>query len=192
MMAATPEDHRHEGIYFNLLEAVVTEEHGGNTWDTMLEAAGLSGAYTSLGNYPDDDLLKLVAAASAVLGMPADAVLRWVGREALPRDAERFPSFFSGHASAQSFILTLNEVIHPEVRKLYPGADVPDFEFHRPSEETLVVTYRSRRKLCELAEGMIDGSAGYYAQVVTIEQPLCMNRGDDRCELVCTFSHASG
>ena len=50
--------------------------------------------------------------------------------------------------------------------------------------------YRSKRKLCALAEGMIDGAAGYYAQVVTIEQPLCMNRGDDKCELVCTFSPA--
>ena len=78
------------------------------------------------------------------------------------------------------------------MRKLYPGADVPDFEFHRPSEETLVVTYRSKRKLCKLAEGMFDGSARHYAQVVTIELPLCVNRGDDRCELVCTFSRAGG
>ena len=181
-----------KGIYFNLLEAVVTRDHGEVTWDALLEAAGLDGAYTSLGSYSDDDLMKLVAAASSVLGITPEAVLRWVGREALPLEAERFPSFFSGHVSAQSFILTLNDFVHPEVRKLYPGADVPDFEFHRPSEETLVVTYRSKRRLCKLAEGMIDGSAGHYAQVVTIEQPLCMNRGDDRCELVCTFSHASG
>ncbi len=181
-----------KGFYFNLFEAVVTKDHGGDTWDAMLEAAGLDGAYTSLGNYPDDDVTKLVAAASSALGIPAEAVLRWFGREALPLLAERYPSLFSSPVSAQSFILTLNEVVHSEVRKLYPGADVPDFEFHRPSEETLVVTYRSRRKLCALAEGMIDGSARYYAQVVKIEQPLCMNRGDDRCELVCTFSHASG
>ena len=126
-----------KGIYFNLLEAVVTRDHGEVTWDALLEAAGLDGAYTSLGSYSDDDLMKLVAAASSVLGITPEAVLRWVGREALPLEAERFPSFFSGHVSAQSFILTLNDMIHPEVRKLYPGADVPDFEFLRPSEETL-------------------------------------------------------
>ena len=180
-----------KGIIFNLLEAVVARDHGDETWDALLEAARLDGAYTSLGSYPDDDLTKLVAAASATLGTPADAVMRWFGREVLPLLAERYPSFLSGHASAQSFVSTLNDVIHPEVRKLYPGADVPDFEFHRPSEETLVVRYRSTRKLCALAEGLIDGAAGYYAQVVTIEQPLCMNREDDQCELVCTFSHAS-
>ncbi len=107
-----------KGIYFNLLEAVVTRDRGEVTWDALLEAAGLDGAYTSLGSYPDDDLMKLVAAASSILGIPAEEVLRWVGREALPLEAERFPSFFSGHASAQSFILTLNDFVHPEVRKL--------------------------------------------------------------------------
>ncbi len=181
-----------KGVVFNLLEAVVTRVHGDETWDALLEAARLDGAYTSLGSYPDADLTKLVAAASAALGTPAETVIRWFGRGALPLLAERYPSFFSGHVSAQSFVSTLNDIIHPEVRKLYPSADTPDFEFHRPSEETLVVGYRSKRKLCALAEGLIDGAASYYAQVVTIEQPLCMNRGDDRCELVCTFSHASG
>ena len=179
-----------KGIVFNLVEEVITRDHGDGTWDALLEAARLDGAYTSLGSYSDDDLTKLGAAASSALGTPAEAVIRWFGREALPLLAERYPSFFSGHASAQSFVSTSNDIIHPEVRKLYPGADVPDFEFHRPSEETLVVGYRSKRKLCALAEGFIDGSAGYYAQVVTIEQPLCMNRGDDKCELVCTFSPA--
>ncbi len=152
-----------KGIYFNLFEAVVTRDHDDDTRDAPLEAARLDGACTWLGSYPDDDLTKLAAAASSALGTPAEAVMRWLGREALPLLAERYLSFFSGPASAQSFVSTVDDIVHPEVRKLYPGADVPGFEFQRPSEETLVVTYRSRRKLCALAEGFFDGPAGCYA-----------------------------
>ena len=37
------------------------------------------------------------------------------------------------HEDVRSFLPTLNDIIHPEVRKLYPGADVPTFGLqHRP------------------------------------------------------------
>ena len=53
-----------KGVVFNLLEAVVEEEHGEAAWDGLLDATGLDGSYTSLGNYPDADLVGLVGAAS--------------------------------------------------------------------------------------------------------------------------------
>ena len=37
-----------KGIVFNLLEEVVTEAYGADAWDSLLDAAGLDGAYTSL------------------------------------------------------------------------------------------------------------------------------------------------
>ena len=63
-----------KGIVFNLLEEVVIRHHGEDVWDALLDAAGVAGAYTSLGNYPDEDLGKLVAAAAtmrAPRGSPA-------------------------------------------------------------------------------------------------------------------------
>ena len=41
-------------VVFNLLEAVVTRALGDDTWDALLEAARVDGAYTSLGSCPDD------------------------------------------------------------------------------------------------------------------------------------------
>src|SRR5690348_13967944 len=111
-----------KGIVFNLLEQIVTAEHGDETWEALLDASGLDGAYTSLGSYPDEDLFALVGAASAALDTPADAVVRWFGRSAMPLFAERYPQLFAEHAGTRSFVLTLNDIIHPEVRKLYPGA----------------------------------------------------------------------
>ena len=176
-----------KGVVFNLLEELVTRDHGEDTWDDLLETADLEGAYTSLGSYDDADLMKLVGAGSHALDVPPDDIVRWFGREALPRFAASYPDFFSPHDSARSFVLTLNEIIHPQVRNLYPGADVPVFDFDDAPGRPLAMGYRSKRQLCSFAEGLIEGSATHYGQTVVIEQPECMKQGDERCLLTLDF-----
>jgi hypothetical protein len=170
-----------KGIIFNLVEEVVTAEHGEDTWDLLLEDSELEGAYTSLGSYPDDDLHKLVASASGALDLPPADVVRGIGRSAIPLLAQRYPGFFEGH-DCRSFLLTLNDIIHPEVRKIYPGADAPDFTFEEHPHR-LDLGYTSGRRLCALAEGFVLGAGDHFGENVTIEQPECMLRGDDRCLL---------
>jgi heme-NO-binding protein len=172
-----------KGIVFNLLEECVRREHGEDTWDALLEAAGVDGAYTSLGSYPDEELARLVTAASQALDTPEDDVVRWFGRSALPLLAERYPQFFEPHDSTRPFLLTLNDIIHPEVRKIYPGADVPEFDFDTSSDDVLLMEYRSGRTLCSFGEGLIEGAAANYGEQVTIDQPTCVKRGDPSCVL---------
>jgi predicted hydrocarbon binding protein len=176
-----------KGVVFNLLEQVVSRDYGEDAWDDLLDAAGVDGAYTSLGSYSDGDLLKLVGAASEVLDRPPEEVVRWFGRSALPLLAESYPQFFAPHSSARSFVLTLNDIIHPEVRKIYPGAGVPEFDYD-DSGEVLRMGYSSPRRLCKFGEGLIAGAAAYYGESVAIEQPQCMIRGDERCVLEISFS----
>lgn len=173
-----------KGIVFNLLEEVVRAEYGEDAWDDLLDRAGLDGVYTSLGGYPDADMGSLVGAASDLLGLPPGTIVRWFGRRAIPLLSERYPDFFEGHTSARSFLLTLNSIIHPEVRKVYPGADVPVFDLLASDDPwTLSIGYRSARKMCALAEGFIEGSADHFGEHVEIEQPSCMLHGDDHCLL---------
>ena len=162
-------------------------EHGEDAWDDTLERAALDGAYTAVGNYPDSEFLQLLAALPAATDQQPETQLRWFGAKAIPLLARRYPVFFEGHESTQPFLLTLNDIIHPEVRKLYPDADVPVFDFSHEGENTLVVGYRSGRRLCFLAEGFIEGASSHFGQHVAIEQRRCMHHGDERCDLVCTF-----
>jgi hypothetical protein len=179
-----------KGVVFNLLEEVVTRDYGQEAWDQVLDAAGLDGAYTSLGGYPDDQLFALIGAASTALDKQPDEIVRWFGREALPLLAANYPHFFEHHTSARPFILTLNDIIHPEVRKLYPGADVPVFDFDATSNNGLLMGYSSARKLCSLAEGLIEGAADHYGEKASIEQLECMKRGDEKCLLQISFETA--
>ena len=181
-----------KGIVFNLLEAVVRRDYGDDTWDALLEAAEADGAYSSLGNYSDQEMMRLVGAASSALKLPADDVVRWFGRNALPLLAEKHPHFFAAHRSTRPFLLTLNDVIHSEVRKLYPGADVPVFTYDTSSSDVLLMHYSSHRKLCALAEGFIEATAAHFGEELSLDQPECMKRGDDKCVLRISVSKARG
>lgn len=177
-----------KGIVFNLLAEAVSKQFGEDTWDNLLDAAGLEGAYTSLGNYPDAEIFKLVEAASQALKLPPDAVLRWFGRAAMPLLVARYPGFFVNHRDTRSFLLTLNDIIHPEVRMLYPGAATPEFEFDASSPDVLQMDYRSQRKLCALAEGFVLGAGDHFKEEVSLEHPVCMHRGDAKCTLQLRFA----
>ena len=172
-----------KGIIFNLLETVVTRDLGEDTWDALLDTAGLGGAYTSVGTYPHEELLALVGAASDATGRPADDLVRWFGREAIPLLYERYAVFFDPHTGTRAFLLTLNDVIHPEVRKLYPGASTPVFSFDTTSPTTLLMEYKSERSLCSFAEGLINGTGVHYGEQLAVEHTECKKRGDERCLL---------
>ncbi|THC41868.1 heme NO-binding domain-containing protein [Massilia sp. Mn16-1_5] len=176
-----------KGIVFNLLEEAVSTEFGDATWDRLLDDAGLDGAYTSLGSYDDAEIFRLVGVASAALGMPEQDVLRWFGRRAMPLLAKRYPAFFAGHPNTRSFLLTLNNMIHPEVRKLYPGASPPVFDFDTADSEQLVIGYNSARRLCALAEGFMQGAAEHFQEQAAITQSQCMHAGDDKCSFHVRF-----
>ncbi|MFY0409019.1 heme NO-binding domain-containing protein [Solicola sp. PLA-1-18] len=173
-----------KGIIFNLVEDIVTAEHGEDTWDALVDQAGVDGAYTSLGDYPDADLGRLVAAASAALETPADDIVRWIGRQAMPIFVQRYPGLFSRHYGTRSFALGLNEVIHPEVHKLYPGAATPQFAFDTSDPSALGMEYRSARQMCSFAEGLLYGAGDHFGEDLVITQPRCMKRDDDHCLLV--------
>jgi hypothetical protein len=178
-----------KGIIFNLLEDVVISNHGEDTWDQLLATTGLDGAYTSLGSYPDEQIQELVGAASRMLGLTSFEVLRWFGQQAIPLLFDRYPGFFSSQPSTRPFVLSVNSIIHPEVRKVYPGADVPTFEFLQAPNGDLMMGYRSARRLCALAQGFIEGAATHYGETVLFEHRECMHKGDKQC--LCSISFSS-
>ena len=177
-----------KGIVFTLLETCVSAKYGEDTWDDMLTAADLDGAYTSLGNYEDQEVVELIAAGAEILKVEPDDVERWFGEAAMPHLANSYPEFFANHSGSRGFVLTLNDIIHPEVRKLYPGADVPDFEFEDAGQNDLLMHYESERKMCSFAEGLIRGAGKYYGERVDVEHTSCMKTGDERCTLRITFA----
>ncbi len=171
-----------KGVIFNILERVVTDAFDEDTWDDLLDASGADGAYTSMGTYPDEELMALVAAASERTGMSSAEVVRWFGQRALPLLAEAHPEFFAEHSTTFELVHRLNDTIHAEVRTLYPEAIVPTFDVDE-RDDHLEMIYRSPRRLCHLAIGFLEGTATYFGEVATVHQPRCMHDGAPHCVL---------
>lgn len=181
-----------KGVVFNLLEQVVTDAYGEDTWETLLDNTGLSGAYTSLGSYPDEDMEALVAAACAALSLPRSAVLRWFGVQAMPLLAKAYPVFFEEHKTSKTFLAGINSVIHAEVRKLYPGAACPHFNIGALDSGAMTMDYVSTRRMCALAQGFVEGAGKFYCEDVRFEHTTCVDNGDDRCRFEITWGSALG
>lgn len=145
-----------KGVVFNAAEEAVTEIYSADTWDDLIDAAGVDGIYSSVGDYPDTELVNIVKAASEATGLSVDEVLVAVGRKALKYLAARVENLLVGCAGPFEMLLMIHDVIHVEVMKLYEDAVPPSFEYWRLSDG-LRMRYRSARCLDALAEGLILG-----------------------------------
>ena len=94
--------------------------------------ADVESAFDSDGSYPDAVLRKLVAAVAKRAHQTPGEALQWFGRHSMPLLALRYPTFFASQSSTRSFVLTLNDIIHPEVRRLYPQGNMPNFSSTLP------------------------------------------------------------
>lgn len=157
-----------KGIIFNVVEEVLEDVGGQGTWDSVLSKADDPGVYTSVGNYPDERLARLVAASAEHLEVSQADVLQTVGRKGIGVLAARYPTLFEQAGDLGTFLAGLDDTIHAEVRKIYEGAAPPGFSMAEV-DDGFDLTYTSARHLPELAVGFILGSADHFGTPVTVD-----------------------
>lgn len=174
-----------KGVLFNVVEDVVTEVMSADAWDDIVERAEVSGAYTSLGNYPDEELGRLVAATAAQAELSEADTLRLSGRLGFKHLAERAPQLLVGLDDWRAVLGSLDDIIHPEVRKIYPESDVPGFDTIDDGDG-LLVTYTSKRGLCALADGLMTGTGAWFDVTLVVVHESCIHEGDPACVMRVT------
>ncbi len=172
-----------KGVVFNVVHEVVDAQLGPATWDDAIDRSGVEGVYTSLGNYPDAELGQLVGALAHSTRLSDDEVLVFAGRHGFERLAERHPDLVAAYDNWPEVIEHLDDIIHPEVAKIYPGVEVPSFEVVELADRSVRVVYRSRRQLCALAEGLLRGLGTWFRCELEVEHVECERRGDASCTL---------
>ncbi len=95
-------------------------------------------------------------------------LLRVYGRHLFGRFHQGYNGFFNGIKDSFSFLSTVQNVIHVEVRKLYPDAELPEFESTRLAPNHLSMIYRSPRCLGDFAEGLIEGCIAHFGEHIKI------------------------
>ena len=177
------------GIIFTALADMVEEQYGLDVWFELIDGCDLpsGGVYTAGGYYDDQEVFSLVGALCEHLDLPTEFVLRAFGvylSKILLDDHRRY---LKENKDLKSFLMAVNNVIHVDVEKLYPGTSVPFLSYVDRDENHLTLFYSSKRKLCFLAEGLIEGAADYYKTEIALIHAECMHRGDEYCRFEISF-----
>jgi predicted hydrocarbon binding protein len=178
-----------KGIITNILGEFVESTYGIVEWNEVLNDAGVSGDYNSYDIYPDGELLGLIAIVSKRNEIPANVLVHKFGSFMYSSFAERYPELIDKYVNVLELLESIDSVIHVEVNKLHPGAITPVFEHEYLNDRQLKLKYYSKRKLCDLALGLIDGAALYLKQPCDVVHSRCMHKdGGDHCEFLVTVN----
>ena len=184
-----------KGVIFNLLEDFVSEGWGEETYEAILAGCPLHTKEPFVGpaTYPDADLLAIVSKTTERLGISVPEAVHSFGKYCFPRLAAKFPVFVQGHVHPKTFLKTIDNVIHVEVRKLFRDAEPPRITYTDPADDRLVLRYESKRRLCSLMTGLLEGAGEFFAVPIEYTQTQCMLQGAPACEFDLRFpSQAEG
>jgi len=159
-----------KGMVFTEFLEMVEDKFSADMVDDIISdsAPPSGGAYTAVGTYDHSELVGMVVALSQRSGLPVPALVHAFGIHLFGRFHALYPGFFSGITSAVEFLYGIESVIHTEVRKLYPDAQLPSFECERLPDGGLNMVYASPRHFGDLAEGLIGGAITFFGDPLTL------------------------
>ncbi len=164
-----------KGLIFSEFLEYVEATYSPEMVDDIIDACDLlsGGAYTTVGSYQHQELLNLTAALSERRGISTAGLLREFGKYLFGRLIAGFPHFTHNAKSTFELLYSVEDYMSQEVRKLYPDARVPRFNFESSHPNQFVVIYHSSRPFADLAYGMIEGVVEHFSEDIEIECDMC-------------------
>ncbi len=179
-----------KGIVFNLLEDFITELVGEDRLDDIQHACRFRTQEPFVGpkTYPDEDFMEMVVKTCEQLHIPMQVAQQKFGEYCFPKLVGAHPVFATQGMKAKDFILSIDQVIHVEVKKLYPGALTPKFVYRNDAPGLLTVDYISPRALCHFMEGLLVGCANHFKENLAFHQSACTHQGARHCTFELKFT----
>ena len=157
-------------VFTEFLEMVETTFSVDMVEDILDDAKPASGgAYTAVGTYDHEELVAMVVALSQRTDIAVPDLVKAFGKHLFSVFSTNYHQFFEHVPDAFAFLEGIEDVIHAQVLKLYPDADLPKFDCLREGN-VLYMTYHSLRHFADLAEGLILGCGAYFGETLTLER----------------------
>lgn len=158
-----------KGIIFAEFLELVEDTFGLETCQKMLDENQNDGVYTSVGTYDHKDLVKLIVTLSKLTGVSAEDLQQVYGKSIFKTLYNSMPGLEGKADSTFSFINSVEEYIHIEVKKLYSNANPPTFKFVSTNETQLIMDYVSARCMSHVCLGLIQGCADHFNETIDIK-----------------------
>jgi len=180
-----------QGSIFTSFSDMVIDSLGMVAWTEILNQVDpeSSGIDTSNKRYDDQELMDLVGAYCDKTNTPPADAVRAFGEYLFDCLYQSAPEKVKKINDLIEFLLIVDSVIHVEVKRLYPNAYLPGFNYEQTSNPNeLVMIYTSKRKLCHLSEGLIYGAAKQFGCQIRLKHTQCMHDGHENCRLELTVN----
>lgn len=159
------------GVVFTELIEFVENALGFEVADEMIAKAKLEngGAFSQGGNYPFEDLQKLVVSLSEITQKKPEELLFLFGENLFATLVTLYGQDIQETGGSLEFIDSVENFVHVEVKKLYPDADLPTFTTVEKGDNSLVFHYKSNKKLEAFAHGLMVACGKYFNENIEIE-----------------------
>jgi hypothetical protein len=173
-----------QGIILDELEKYVVRELGQTGLARVRGLTGRSNAgYRFDASYPDDDLQLIIRGLSEATGRHPIDILEEFAERMVPGLMEVYGFLVDPRWSFLDFLVNTEGVIYKGVKVSATSTKPPDMQIKRVGPEAVAIFYRSRRRLCPMAIGIIRGAAAHFQVKVAILEERCMLRGDPECTI---------
>ncbi|SNR17014.1 heme NO-binding domain-containing protein [Tenacibaculum jejuense] len=176
-----------KGIVFTEFLDLVESKFGLETVQQIIDESELesNGVYTSVGTYKFNEMVSLLTNLSKATKIAPNDLLRVYGLHFFDALVNNYGSILKSYKGPIELLSSIEGHIHVQVRKLYPDAELPQFETLEQTDEKLVLIYRSSRSLYPFAHGLMEKSFEHYGQNCDIKHELLKEDGSEvRFEIV--------
>jgi len=163
-----------KGIVFRMLFDLIEEQFGYEMVDDVIQNSNLEskGIYTSVGTYPFAEMIAISEELSQQTKIAVPQLHQIFGKYAFGVFARKYENLIAGYDNPYDFLHHVEDIIHVEVLKLYPEAELPQFQSKKISDTEMDLIYLSSRKMADFAEGLLEGCFEHFETPVTVETEL--------------------
>lgn len=160
------------GIVITGLYDLVEETFGLEVLNELITSSDLAsdGVYSGIGSYSHTDMITLVQTLSLIVNTPAEDLMRTYGAKLFESLMQSHIHYLGKLTSSFDVFKHLDGMIHVEVVKLYPDAEVPQFSYEQLAKDTIKLSYYSQRPFASVAEGLIEGCGAYFGEQLIIKR----------------------
>lgn len=159
-----------KGIVFTEFLDLVEKKFGLVMVDKIISQSQLEsgGAYTAIGTYAFSEMLQLLKNLNQNTGIAIDNLLLVYAEHFFSVLEKNYPDLLSRYKDPIEMLASIENHIHVEVRKIYPDAELPEFEILEKTSNSLIMLYKSNRAMHHFGLGLMNKTFEHFDSTAEI------------------------
>ena len=153
-----------KGIVFTEFLELVEDKFGLEVVDEIISKSQLKSKaiYTSVGTYDFSEMLQLLQHLSENTGISTDKLLLVYGEHFFSVLKKNYSGLIKNFKDPIEMLSSIEKHIHVEVKKIYPDAELPNFETVEKTNTSLIMIYRSSRAMHHFGLGLMNKTFEHF------------------------------